>query len=137
MDITHRILAAQDLPPQDTGGVPEWGIAAGELFQRGMTGLERRQFELMFVRDPLTGDRPPGDPRSQAVGSTLVDATGTRVFTDEQISELSGKHGGVLDRLYDAAMQLSGIQQGKTGAAAAKDELKNSPPTSGSDFSTA
>lgn len=129
MGLAERILAAIDLPATDVGAIPEWGIKAGELFQRGMTGQERRDFERLFVRDE-TGERPKDDPRAAAVGRTLVDAGGNRVFSDEQLAALAKKSAKILDRLYDQAMQLSGI---RATAAEAEADRKNSETTRGSD----
>jgi len=133
MGLAERILAAIDLPAVDVGEIPEWGIKKGELFQRGMTGQERRDFEALFVRDE-TGERPKDDPRAAAVGRTLVDAGGNRVFTEEQLVALAGKSALVLDRLYDQAMRLSGI---RSTAAEAEADRKNSATPPGSDSSSA
>jgi hypothetical protein len=132
MDYATKILAAIDLPPESVGAIPEWGIEAGQLFQRGMTGGERRKFELMFVPDPL-GGRPEGDPRAAAVAFTLCNADGARVFTDAQIPLLAEKNSRVLDRLYESAVRLSGIQKED----AVDEESKNFAETSGSDSSSA
>ena len=130
MQFADKILAAIDLPPVDTGAIPEWNIKAGELFQRGMTGLERRKFELLFLPDSM-GNRPEGDPRATAVAFTLCDSGGRRVFADEQIPQLAAKNSAVLDRLYAAAVKLSGLD-----GAGDEDKIKNSEQTSGSGSSS-
>ena len=131
MNFAEQILSASDLIPEPVGAIPEWQIAEGVLFQRGMTGQERREWELLFVRDEA-GERPDGDPRAAAVAKTLCDASGRRVFSNEQIPALAAKSAAVLEQLYDNAARLSGISTPKGGEETAR---KNSGPTDGTDSS--
>lgn len=130
--IAERILAAVDLPPQPVE-IPEWGIKKGEAFQRGMGGRDRRRWEMCFARNEL-GEllNPEDEPRSLAVGSTLIDAQGARIFSDEQIERLADKNAAVLDRLYDGALILSGIRS----RSQIEGDIKNYGETSGSDSSS-
>jgi len=133
MGLADLILQAEDLPRQSFP-CPEWPVADGKLFVRGLTGLERVEWEQIFA-DPLkrTVVVVGNDPRALTAGKAIVDEFGGRVFADEQIELLSQKNAAVLERAYDAILRLSGI---RASAKDVGDERKNSEKTPGEDSST-
>ena len=129
MSLAEMILKADDLPkvPVET---PEWSEVDGKLHGRVLTGTERRQLEKLFTQSE---EQPDQDPRAYVCGKAIVDEFGGRVFTDEQITALSGKSSVVLDRAYDAIMRISKIRESKEEVETAR---KNSSTTDGGDSST-
>jgi hypothetical protein len=101
----ESILAASDLPTE-TVDVPEWGPGE-QATLRGMTAQDRDAFEeACFTTD---GKVKVPNIRAQVVARCLVDASGARLFGDDQVAELARKNATVVHRLYKVATRLSGI----------------------------
>ena len=100
------ILAAQDLQTEDVE-VPEWG---GTVRVRSFTGRERDAFEASMVRGEGR-DRKVDltNMRARLVGLTVIDETGQRLFTDEEVDLLGAKSGAALDRVFAIAQKLNGL----------------------------
>ena len=100
------ILAAQDLQTEDVE-VPEWG---GAVRVRSFTGRERDAFEASMVRGEGR-DRKVDltNMRARLVGLTVIDETGQRLFTDEEVDLLGAKSGAALDRVFAVAQKLNGL----------------------------
>ena len=100
------ILAAQDLQTEDVE-VPEWG---GAVRVRSFTGRERDAFESSMVRGEGR-DRKVDltNMRARLVGLTVIDETGQRLFTDEEVDLLGAKSGAALDRVFAVAQKLNGL----------------------------
>ena len=100
------ILAAQDLQTEDVE-VPEWG---GAVRVRSFTGRERDAFESSMVRGEGR-DRKVDltNMRARLVGLTVIDETGQRLFTDEEVDLLGAKSGAALDRVFAIAQKLNGL----------------------------
>ena len=100
------ILAAQDLQTEDVE-VPEWG---GTVRVRSFTGRERDAFEASMVRGEGR-DRKVDltNMRARLVGLTVIDETGQRLFTDEEVDLLGAKSGAALDRVFAVAQKLNGL----------------------------
>ena len=100
------ILAAQDLQTEDVE-VPEWG---GAVRVRSFTGRERDAFEASMVRGEGR-DRKVDltTMRARLVGLTVIDETGQRLFTDEEVDLLGAKSGAALDRVFAVAQKLNGL----------------------------
>ena len=100
------ILAAQDLQTEDVE-VPEWG---GAVRVRSFTGRERDAFEASMVRGEGR-DRKVDltNMRARLVGLTVIDETGQRLFTDEEVDLLGAKSGAALDRVFAIAQKLNGL----------------------------
>jgi hypothetical protein len=108
LSLAEKILAVDDLTKQKVD-VPEWASALGdvELFVRELTGAERGEFE-----DEWAGDKADvKNLRAKLVARTLVTEDGERVFSDRQLAQLGKKSGGVLARLSNVAMELSGFTE--------------------------
>ena len=100
------ILTAQDLQTEDVE-VPEWG---GAVRVRSFTGRERDAFEASMVRGEGR-DRKVDltNMRARLVGLTVIDETGQRLFTDEEVDLLGAKSGAALDRVFAVAQKLNGL----------------------------
>ena len=100
------ILAAQDLQTEDVE-VPEWG---GAVRVRSFTGRERDAFESSMVRgDGRDRKVDLTNMRARLVGLTVIDETGQRLFTDEEVDLLGAKSGAALDRVFAVAQKLNGL----------------------------
>ena len=83
------ILAAQDLQTEDVE-VPEWG---GAVRVRSFTGRERDAFEASMVRgDGRDRKVDLTNMRARLVGLTVIDETGQRLFTDEEVDRCRHQH---------------------------------------------
>jgi hypothetical protein len=103
------ILAADDRQIRDVD-VPEWG---GTVRVRALSGLDRDAYEAAFV-----DARKQGGPsatvrlhnfRAKLVVRSLVDSDGERLFSDTDAKALGEKSADVIDRLFDVAREMSGM----------------------------
>lgn len=104
-----QILQAQDLPAENVH-VPEWG---GVVRVRGLTGAERDKFEASIV--VRKGDKTEFNPenmRAKLCAMCIVDEQGNRLFSDDDIKALGKKSAAALDRVFQVAQRLSGLQPG-------------------------
>jgi hypothetical protein len=100
------ILTANDLQTEDVE-VPEWG---GAVRVRSFTGRERDAFEASMVRGDGKDRRVDlTNMRARLVGLTVIDETGQRLFTDEEVDLLGAKSGAALDRVFAVAQKLNGL----------------------------
>lgn len=103
------ILQAQDLPTERVE-VPEWG---GAVIVRGLTGAERDKFEASIViRKGDKTDFNPENMRAKLVALCVVDEQGNRLFTDDEAKLLGRKSAAALDRVFQVAQRLSGLNPG-------------------------
>ena len=99
------ILKAQDLQTEVVD-VPEWG---GQVKVRGLSGLERDQFEHeLFEMVEGPGLRVV---RSRLLARCLVGEDDQRLFADGDIDALGKKSAVPLNRLFVIAQKLSGLAQ--------------------------
>lgn len=111
------IIAANDLKREEVD-VPEWG---GTVVVRELTAKERDTF-FEWVRK--NGDNAFSDFRVRAVRLSLIDEQGNHLFDEADEPGLASKSTAVIDRLFEAASRLSGLQQKDV------EEIgKNSPAT--------
>lgn len=115
------IIGAADLKHEDVD-VPEWG---GTVRVRTMTGTERDEFRAATARD---GGIPISEFSAALLATTIIDASGARLFTLDEMAVLRAKSATSLDALTAVAMRLSGL-----GANAVKDAAKNSESTQSDD----
>lgn len=118
------ILTASDIQTRDVD-VPEWG---GTVRVRGLSGRARDAFELTLSEPGPDGDRVPSvaNVRARLLIRCLVDEAGTRLFADTDAYALGEKAGNVLDRLFDVACELSGLDFAGDGSKAVKAAEGNS-----------
>lgn len=102
----EQILGAEDLGTTDVE-VPEWG---GTVRVRGLSGAERDAFEASMVE--IRGNSRKvrlENIRARLVALATVDENGERLFSDKDVEELGKKSGVALDRVWEAARNLSGL----------------------------
>lgn len=144
------VLAVQDIKTEEVR-VPEWdspGVEAWVLV-RGMTGLERDDWEAEMAPDPEVARNwrrmSPGQrqavirkrmqgARARLVARCCVDEEGNRLFSSSDVEMLAQKSAAALDRIYEVAARLSGIREGDVEELA---EVIAEDPTSGSSSDSA
>ena len=122
-----QILAAEDLK-RETIDVPEWG---GDVIVRSLTGAERDAFEDSVVRQRgKTRELNLRNQGARLVSLSLIDESGTRLFSDGDVEALGRKSAAALDRVFAAAQRLSGLTENDI------DELAKNSESGQSDSST-
>lgn len=102
------ILSANDLPVQEVE-VPEWG---GSVYVRGLTGLERDEYEQSMLEMVGTSiELKMSNARARLVACGCVDEQGNRLFTDKDVAALGKKSGAALDQVYSVIQKLSGLSE--------------------------
>lgn len=104
----EQILAAADLQFEEVK-VPEWG---GKVRVRGMTGAERDTWEASLIDG--RGDNKRDNRRlirATLVSLTVVDETGQRLFTEDDVLKLGDKAARSLQRVYNVAQRLSRVSE--------------------------
>lgn len=96
-----NILAASDLVIEAIE-LPEWG---GRAFIREMSGFERDTWEVYASKE--IGKAGRVNMRAKLATFCLCDATGHRLFEDNQAPELAKKSSAVLDRIYEKAIAVN------------------------------
>lgn len=102
-----QILQANDRPTKIVP-VPEWG---GDVIVRGLTGAQRDKFEQDSVE--RKGDKIETNlvnMRARLVALCVVDENNQRLFQDGDVKELGRKSAAALERVFDAARELSGLK---------------------------
>lgn len=111
------ILAADDIPSEDVP-VPEWGVT---VQVRGLSGADRDAYEARMAAARQSGgnlETAMRNFRSRFLVKCLYDpSSGERVFADDDANRLGKKAGAVVDRLFDVARRLSGMDDGAVEAA--------------------
>ena len=95
-----EILAAPDLKPELVD-VPEWG---GSVWLRGLSAGEYMAFSQQG--QALLAE---GTLQAWLVAKTLIDETGTPLFTEDGVKALAQKSGKVIKTLAEHVMKLSGL----------------------------
>ena len=108
------ILNQNDLNTEDVSA-QEWG---GEVRVREMTASERDTFEARFAN--TNGKANLDNIRAEIVSKCVVDEQGNRLFGKEDIKALAEKSAAPMDRIFQAALALSGMSQ-----EAQEDAVKN------------
>ena len=110
----EQILGAEDLPRAEVP-VPEWG---GVVLVRSLTGRERDQYEESLIRWRASGGQRVkvgadlANARARLVSLAVIDEDGTRLFSDQDVHALGEKSSRALERVFDVAARLSGLQPG-------------------------
>ena len=102
-----QILSANDRNIQEIE-VPEWG---GTVYIRNMTGGERDAYEMSLIK--MQGRNMQADlanARAKLCAICICDQDGNRLFTDDEVQELSKKSASALDRVYEQAEKLNGLK---------------------------
>lgn len=100
------ILSAVDTKTELVA-VPEWG---GEVYVRGMSGLERDAFETSIVQQRGKSQSVNlSNIRAKLCAASICDENGKLLFTQGDVSELGKKSAIALQRVFEVAQKLSGI----------------------------
>jgi hypothetical protein len=100
------ILAAKDIDTREVD-VPEWG---GTVLVKALSGKERDAFESS-LRQLRGKEMVPNlaNARAKLVARSVVDEDGARLFGDNEINALGDKCAAALDRLFEVASEMSGL----------------------------
>lgn len=123
MALRDQIMQADDLPTKAVP-TPEWPGTDGEVFARCLSGNERDQWEVFMTNaseaDPEGGDDErrykanTSNIRATMVAMGACDKDGDDIFSQADVVRLGLKSGAVLDRLYDAIREVSGMSKDET-----------------------
>lgn len=111
------ILATNDLKHEDVH-VPQWG---GTVRVRTMTGLERDEFRAAISQGDNAGRTPVGKFSAALLAACIVDESGERLFSADDMAALQKKSAASLDAPAAVAMRLNGL-----GGGAVETAVKNS-----------
>jgi hypothetical protein len=107
-----QIIEAHDLRTE-TVPIPEWG---GEVIVRGLTGAAQSRVEATMVaaKGQAVEVRVEAfkELRQRIVAEAIVDENGKRMFSDAEIKQLGEKSASALQRVFDKAQELSGMDSG-------------------------
>lgn len=117
-----EILAAVDLQQEDVP-VPEWG---GTVRIRGLSGSERDQYEAWIISGKgKNRDVNLRQSRAKLVMMCAVDVDGRRLFDEADIIRLGAKSALAMQRVFDKAAALSGLDE--DALEKIQDDLGNAP----------
>lgn len=125
-----QIDSADDIKSRDVP-CPEWG---GDVRVRGMTGAQRSEMEATMIAAKGQKFEVRAEAlktlRERTVAACLVDADGNRLYGDKEISALGRKSAEVIQRLFDVAQELSGMNnseaiEGNSGAASSGNSVSD------------
>ncbi|MBI9042927.1 MAG: hypothetical protein JEZ06_00490 [Anaerolineaceae bacterium] len=108
LSLKERIRACEDIAQEEVF-IPEWKET---LFVRSLTAAERDRYEegILIGSGKLTKTNLK-NARAKLAVLTCYDEEGNKVFTDEDVSWLSGKNAAALSRIFNVASRLSGITE--------------------------
>ena len=102
------ILKAEDLQTRDVD-VPEWH---GVVRVRGLSGYDRDAYQASMMQMQAGGQMTPelGNMTAKLVSRAVIDPeTGAPMFNELDVGLLGQRSGAALARVYDVAMELSGM----------------------------
>lgn len=122
----EQILGSKDLK-QERVPVPEWG---GEVIVSQITAADRDRFETsVYVGEGAARKSNTENLRARLCSLCLVDEEGNRLFTDADAEALGKKNAEVMDKLFDIAQTINGMNR-KDVDLAKKDSAPTSPANS-------
>lgn len=107
--LTREAILAKNTLRAELVTVPEWG---GTVRVRELTGAERDQYEAAIVKMQKGSsqvDLTMDNARARLVSMSVIDGSGARVFTAEDVQRLGNLSGAALDVVFDVAARLSKI----------------------------
>jgi len=100
------ILKAAELRTEDVP-VPEWG---GSVLVRELRGRERDEWEASLAVQRGKQMVPDvANMRAKLAARTIVDSDGEPVFTQQDVAALGELSAAALDRVFEVASRLSGL----------------------------
>lgn len=104
----NQILSADDRR-FEVVPVPEWG---GEVRLRSLTGAERDEFEAKSLTGSGKKQRVnPRHLRARLIAMCAVDEQGSPLFDVSDVISLSNKSAAALERLFEVASRLAGLDE--------------------------
>ena len=104
----EQIKSVSDLETLDVE-VPEWG---GTVRLKSLTGAERDRFEASVVQGQGRNTTVNmQNLRAKLVAQSAIGEDGKPLFTEEDVKWLGEKSAKALNRLFNAAQQLSGLSE--------------------------
>lgn len=107
--------------PTEVVALPELGDGVS-VTVKGMSTRERGAFEQQFLKKGAIDPLKSKQARERMLIACCVDDQGNRMFTLDDVSQLSLQPVALLDRIYAACGRVNGIN-------AEEDVEKNSEPT--------
>lgn len=99
-------LAATTLPTEAVA-IPELG---GVVTVRGLSASSRDAFEKsMWVKKGKTREMNMSNVRARLVALCVVDESGQRMFSDDDVEAVGQVRADIVDRLFGVAQRLSGL----------------------------
>lgn len=99
----EQLRAVPALETRDVD-VPELG---GTVRVRAWTGADKDQFDYLLDKRPKTEKGDIRGVRAAAIVASLVDETGQRLLTADDISRVEGWPDGAVERLWDAVSEMN------------------------------
>lgn len=99
-----QILAAEDLHTEVVP-VPEWG---GDVIVSEMSAADSERW-LMEAYDEEGKPVRRENPTIKLAARCIVDESGARVFSEEDVSALAEKSSKAIGRVFRAAVRLNGL----------------------------
>lgn len=104
----EAILKAEDIKTEVVA-VQEWG---GSVFVRGLSGLERNDFEQSLIsKKGKDVQMNMKNATAKLCALSMVSEDGKRLFSDADVESLGAKSGVALNRVYSVASRLSGLSE--------------------------
>lgn len=97
------ILAIQDLKTKVID-VPEWG---DQVTVRMISGTERNRLNEVAS---ASGTFDMNTFQTTLLAMSLIDASGVRMFTDDEAAQLGGKSAAALKRIFDEVTAFSALK---------------------------
>ncbi len=86
--------------------IPEWN---GDVYIRQMSAADQDKWERESIKQG--GAANISNMRAKLVADVLVNSKGKKLFSEEDIKDLSQKCGAVLNRIIDKANELNRISE--------------------------
>lgn len=104
-----QILTVEDLKTEIVD-VPEWG---GSVTVAELMAADRDAYEQSLWNDRGNGRMVANrsNIRAKLVVRALINSDGSRMFNDDAADALGAKSASVMDRLFDVAARLSGMDE--------------------------
>jgi len=107
----EQIIQARDIQTVEVA-CPEWadGESATVLVQQPSAGLmEEMGIKVMQYQQAHGTDSVPPEIRTWFVARTIVDESGARMFSDDDIELLRSKSLAPIQRIFEAGQKLGGL----------------------------
>lgn len=113
--LRERILKADDVKRVAIDLSEWWPDLDGELFVTSMSAAERSRYEASMGFDASGNAKDLHNIQTKLVLRCLVDATGSRIFGDDDVEILSSKGAAPIQEIFEAAADLNGLTKDAIG----------------------